>query len=158
MQESVCKCSSLRKRERLYKLNFSNFIPVFLVAIVPYSLVRDFETILIMKFTQSKLFNNIRLMPNKMLVSWILTSIIFRSIKTPQTKKKASQTKPKNIDSKFRSNYFRQLVYDATWLQRVDLYLNFVSWQIVSKGINIFARFHADEIYSVNSLLQLIRE
>lgn len=88
MQESVCKCSSLRKREWLYKLNFSNFIPVFLVAIVPYSLVRDFETILIMKFTQSKLFNNIRLMPNKMLVSWILTSIIFSSIKTPQTKKK----------------------------------------------------------------------
>lgn len=48
---NLWKCSALRKREWLYKLYFSNFIPVFLVPIIPYSLVRDFETILIVKFT-----------------------------------------------------------------------------------------------------------
>lgn len=123
--------------------------------LIPYSLVRDFGTTLIMKWTLSKLFNKNRLMPNWMLDSWILTLIIFSSIKTLH---RNYQTKTKNTASKFSSNYFRQLLYDITSHQRIVLCLDFVSGQIVSKGIDIFARFHVDEIYSVNSLLKLNRE
>lgn len=68
------------------------------------------------------------------------------------------QTKNKDTASKLCSKYFRQLLYGVMSLQKMVLRVDFVSWQIVREGTDIFTTCHANEIHSVTSLLKLNRE